>query len=325
VFIEVTNRCNLACATCVRSFLKYEPFRDLTVEEFEAIAGQFPTMERAVLHGLGEPLLNRNLPVMIRHLRSRGVSVLFNSNGTLLSPDWQKALVRSGLDEVRISLDTPDPERYERMRGKPLVHHVIENVRGLVATKTALGVDQPRISFWAIGTKETLPTLADLVRLAADAGVPEVYVQRLTFAVDDAERYGTASPEHTLFGDLTDPEGAVIDECQRLSRELGVAFQASGATDPAHSLRAAQGRELRPWSACVRPWTTAYITVAGNVLPCCMAHWADTDYGQMILGNIWEKDFRDIWNDAPYRAWRAALLSDTPNRACSGCGVDWSL
>ena len=68
------------------------------MEEFEAICAQFPAMERAVLHGLGEPLLNRHLPDMIRHLKGRGITVLFNSNGTLLTPEWQEALVRSGLD-----------------------------------------------------------------------------------------------------------------------------------------------------------------------------------------------------------------------------------
>ena len=62
VFIEVTNCCNLACATCVRAFTAYEQPRELTMEEFEAITAQFPSMERAVLHGLGEPLLNRHLP-----------------------------------------------------------------------------------------------------------------------------------------------------------------------------------------------------------------------------------------------------------------------
>jgi hypothetical protein len=56
-----------------------------------------------------------------------------------------------------------------------------------------------------------------------------------------------------------------------------------------------------------------------------MAHWADTDYASMILGNVWQNHFGDIWNDEPYRAWRSALLSATPPKACTGCGVYWSL
>ena len=325
VFVEVTNRCNLHCGTCVRAFTQYEPLRDMTMDEFTSIVAQFPDMERAVLHGLGEPLLNRHLPAMIRHLKERQITVLFNSNGTLLSAKWQEELILSGLDEFRLSLDTPDAEAYARIRGKPLFHRVIENVKGLVAAKERLGAETPRISIWAVGTKDNLHQLPDLIRLAAEMGVPQVYVQRMTFTSDPERRYGTAAPQHALFGRLTEAEAEVIDQCQRLSAALGIEFQASGATDPANSLRAAQAHHQHPWTSCRRPWTTAYITVNGNALPCCIAHWADTNYPRMILGNIWQKEFGDIWNDEPYQAWRRALLSDTPNESCSGCGVHWSL
>lgn len=325
VFIEVTNRCNLACGMCVRSFTHYEPERDLTLAEFEAITAQFPYLERALLHGVGESLLNRQLPAMIRHLKQRGVTVLFNSNGTLLSQSWQEELVHSGLDEFRLSLDSVDAESYARIRGRPLFERVVENVKGLIATKRRLGSASPRVSLWAVGSRDSLAQLPDLIRLAADMGVPEVYVQRLTFAVDPAERYGVAAAEQALFGHLSESDAGWIEECRTLSASLGIEFQASGATDPLHSLRAAQGLEGQPWEACRRPWTTAYITANGNALPCCIAHWADTDYSSIILGNIWQRDFRDIWNDEPYQAWRRALLSATPPKACSGCGVLWSL
>src|SRR5712691_3046024 len=54
VFIEVTNHCNLLCETCPRTFVTYEEPKTLSWENFLRIAGQFPDMERAVLHGIGE-------------------------------------------------------------------------------------------------------------------------------------------------------------------------------------------------------------------------------------------------------------------------------
>jgi radical SAM protein with 4Fe4S-binding SPASM domain len=325
VFIEVTNRCNLACVMCVRTFLAYEPPRDLSWEEFVAIADQFPAMERAVLHGVGEPLLSRALPDMIRYLKRRGITVLFNSNGTLLTPRWQEALVESGLDEFRLSLDAVTPELYAQLRGKPLFETVLANVQALVATKERLGVTTPRISLWCVGMQENIEQLPELIRVAAKIGVPEVYVQRLTYALDSGVQYGIGQSEQALFGRVSVRELAILDECEQLSRALGVTFQASGATDPRSSLRAAEEAACSPWRACQRPWTTAYITANGNVLPCCMAHWADTDYRGLILGNIWEKRFEQIWNDAPYQDWRRGLLTSNPPPACRGCGVCWSL
>ena len=129
VFIEVTNRCNLLCETCPRTFYTYEEPRDLTLEEFKALVAQFPQMERAVLHGIGEPLINRQLAHMIRYLKERGVTVLFNSNGTLLTPAWQEALALSGLDEYRVSMDAATAATYTRIRGVDAFDTVIVNTR----------------------------------------------------------------------------------------------------------------------------------------------------------------------------------------------------
>lgn len=58
VFIEVTNRCNLLCQTCTRTYFEREPLKSLSLNEFISIAEQFPHLQRALLHGIGEPLLN---------------------------------------------------------------------------------------------------------------------------------------------------------------------------------------------------------------------------------------------------------------------------
>src|SRR5215212_4298246 len=84
VYLEVTNRCNLRCRTCPQFFGMAERFHDLSWERFVEITDQFPRLRRAVLHGIGEPLLNPDLGRMIRHLKDRGAYVLFNSNGLLL-------------------------------------------------------------------------------------------------------------------------------------------------------------------------------------------------------------------------------------------------
>ena len=84
LYLEVTNRCNLLCETCPRTFEALEPPADMSWELFTRIVDQAPGVQRAVLHGVGEPMLVPELPRMIRYLKDRGVYVLFNTNGTLL-------------------------------------------------------------------------------------------------------------------------------------------------------------------------------------------------------------------------------------------------
>jgi radical SAM protein with 4Fe4S-binding SPASM domain len=325
VFIEVTNRCNLLCETCPRTYFDREPLKSLSLAEFIAIAEQFPLMQRACLHGIGEPLLNRELPQIIRYLKDRNVEVIINSNGTLLNEGWQRELVLSGLDQYRCSIDGATDETYARIRGANLLPRLKKGLEGLVKTKTRLGVDTPEISIWCVATRENLRGLPELLRLAHKSGVSEVYLQRMVyFAGEPAGQYGMARHDLAIFG-ADDYEETIIAECVAQSAELGIRFMAAGARDPESSLAAARPANFTPWKACMRPWTTAYVTANGNCLPCCISPFTISDYESLILGNLFEQSFDEIWNNDLYQAFRANLLSDHPNPSCASCGVYWSL
>ncbi|MEO8391353.1 MAG: radical SAM protein [Chloroflexota bacterium] len=325
VFIEVTNHCNLLCETCPRTFVTYEEPKTLTWDNFLKIADQFPDMERAVLHGIGEPLINKELPRMIAHLKARGVYVLFNTNATLLTPEWSRKLIESGLDEMRCSIDGADPKTYASIRGAPLLHKIVSNLTKFMQIQKEMGAATPRASIWMTGMKENVHELPDLLRLAAKMGVPEIYLQRMVYYYEADQAPGMMDAGHGLFDQFDMQVEQIVAECEALAQELGLMFKASGATSPRHSLEASRQRDHQPWKACLRPWTTAYITVNGNALPCCIAPFATTDYASLKLGNVFEQPFVEIWNDERYQQWREKLLSDQPHPACAGCGVHWSL
>jgi MoaA/NifB/PqqE/SkfB family radical SAM enzyme len=326
VFIEITNRCNLQCETCPRTFFQREPLKSMSFDEFVAIASQFPDMERAALHGIGEPLLNPELPEITRYLKDRNVEVIINSNGTLLSSEWQTKLVECGLDQYRCSIDSPNEETYARIRGANILPKLKNNLEGLIRTKERMGAALPRVSIWCVATKENLHELPDLICMASDLGVPEVYLQRLVFFAQKPEaQFGMARDELAIFGEFErNIEEEIVRECTTLSADLGIKFLASGGRDPINSLAAARPADFAPWQACMRPWTSAYVTVNGNCLPCCISPFATDDYGSLILGNLFDKPFVDIWNSPLYQKLRTDLLSDHPHKACADCGVSWS-
>jgi len=325
VFIEVTNHCNLLCETCPRTFVSYETPKTLGWDDFVRIVEQFPDMQRAVLHGIGEPLINRDLPRMIEHLKARGVTALFNTNGTLLTEAWGRALIASGLDEMRCSIDGARPQTYAAIRGAPLLPKIVANLRRFTRLQRDLGAPSPRVSIWMTGMRENIEELPDLVRLAAKVGVAEVCMQRMVYYVDAGQAPGMLDAGHGLFDDFDAQADRAVAEAESVAAALGVTLTASGATDPRRSLKAARQKDARPWAACLRPWTTAYVTANGNCLPCCISPFATADYESLKLGNLFERDFEGLWNDTRYQQWRTALLSDQPARPCAGCGVHWSL
>jgi MoaA/NifB/PqqE/SkfB family radical SAM enzyme len=326
IFIEITNRCNLLCQTCPRTYFTREKLKTLTFDEYLFIAEQFPAMQRAILHGIGEPLLNRQLPQIIEYLKAQGIQVLINSNGTLLTPAWQDKIVTSGLDEYRCSIDGATKDTYARIRGKDMLAKVTAGLEGLLQTRDRSGSKTPLVSIWCVATQENLAEIPDLVRLAARLGVKEVYLQRMVYFSKEKEtQYGMAQDEQAIFGRKQADQEKIIAECEMLSQQLGVHLNASGARDPRNSLAAARTAESAPWKQCTRPWTTAYVTANGNCLPCCISPFATSNYYSLIMGNVFHQSFQEIWNGERYRQFRAQFLSLHPHQACAGCGVGWSI
>src|SRR6201989_262538 len=155
-YLETTKRCNLLCTTCPRTYEELEPPADMSWDLFRRIVDQLPRIERAVLHGVGEPMLVKKLPDMVRYLKERGTYVLFNTNGTVLNEKNGRALIAAGLDELRVSLDAATPESYLTVRGKNYFHRILRNVQAFRALQEREGHDRPRVSAWLTGLRETI-------------------------------------------------------------------------------------------------------------------------------------------------------------------------
>lgn len=320
LYIETTNRCDSRCQTCVRTFVTLEPPKDLTLAELRRVVDQFPALDRVVLHGVGEPLLNRELVPMIRYLKARGATVLFNSDAITLTPERARQLVESGLDEYRVSLDAATRETYLRIRGVDRFPRVVANVRGLLRLQRYLGRPLPRVSLWFTAMRANLEELPALIRLAAELRVGQVHVQRLVW-----NGFGLAVEAQSLHRALQAREQALLDEAEALGRATGVRLSASGLTTPRASLDGDGVDEARPWAGCQRPWTLSYVTANGHVLPCCMAPWTARDYRGAILGHAFTTPFAEIWNGEAYRRFRTRFETDEPPDPCRGCGRLWSL
>jgi len=259
---------------------------------------------------------------MVRYLKERGTYVLFNTNGTVLNARNGRALIEAGLDELRVSFDASNAASYRVIRGKDYFHRILRNVRAFRDLQEREGHEKPRVSAWLTGLRETIEQLPDFVRVAAQTGVKEIYLQRLVFFDEDA--IGHATPDQALYERLTAEQSAHIEAAAALARSLGVTFGASGAaSEPGMSLKRSDNGS--PWSLCRRPWTVMYFTANGRALPCCIAPFSQRGYENYTLGDATQQTLREIWTGPAYQEFRAALLSDRPPPACKNCGLRWSL
>jgi MoaA/NifB/PqqE/SkfB family radical SAM enzyme len=323
LYLETTNRCNLLCTTCPRTYEQLEPEADMPWELFASLIDQYPNIARVVLHGIGEPMLVKDLAQRVKYLKDRKIYVLFNTNGTLLSKANGRALIEAGLDELRVSLDAAEAEVFQMVRGKDFFDKIVANVKNFTEMQRELNAAKPRVSLWLTGLRETVDQLPNFVRLAHSIGVGEVYLQRLVFFNDPMSENSLARAESALFEHTTEREEALIREAESVAKELGVMFSASGAVDPGESIK--MQRSDSPWSLCRRPWSLMYITANGRVLPCCIAPFSMKGYGSFTLGDATQNSLREIWNGQEYQHFREGLLTSAPPPACANCGLRWSL
>jgi MoaA/NifB/PqqE/SkfB family radical SAM enzyme len=323
LYIESTTRCNEFCDQCPRTHLGREADRDITLAEVRGIVEQFSVLDRVVLHGLGEPLLNRELPEIIAYLHSRGVYTLFNSNALLLTEKRGQALIESGLNELRVSLDGATAATYARVRGvnQKALPLIVRNLTQFQELKRRLSSELPRVSLWFTAMRQNFLELPQVVELAAEASVPEVYVQRFIYFGK-----GLATEDQALFHAMREQERAALHEAEQRCRELGIAFTATGSTEPVTYLgRGAASDSTQPWKGCRRPYSLAYITAHGNVYSCCFAPFTPGPLSKKKLGNAFDTPFELIWSGERYQAFRAAFESDAPWPQCGDCGTKWSL
>jgi len=323
LYLETTNRCNLLCTTCPRTYEQLEPEADMPWELFTSLIDQCPNIARVVLHGVGEPMLVKDLAQRVAYLKARNIYVLFNTNGTLLTKTNGRALIEAGLDELRVSLDAAEASVFQMVRGKDFFDRIVANVKNFTTMQRELNTPKPRVSLWLTGLRETVDQLPNFVRLAHSIGVTEVYLQRLAFFEDPVSESSLARAESALFEHTTEREEALIHEAESIARELGVMFSASGAVDPGESIR--MQRTDNPWSLCRRPWSLMYITANGRVLPCCISPFSMRGYSNFTLGDATQNTLREIWNGPEYQRFREGLLTSSPPPSCANCGLRWSL
>lgn len=296
VDIEPTISCNLKCAFCHNQKLAREQ-KNMPLAEFRKILDNFPLALRVNIQGMGEPLLNPDLPEMIAYAKAQRKFVTITTNGMLLTPEMSRRLIVAGLDRLIISLDSADPETYARLRPGARLEIVLDNIRKFLAARA--GKRRPQATIWMLALKENAGGLEAMARLAKDLGVDHLTLQkRLT-------SWGKSEWDPTI-RDLEDLDRDVEINAVWNDPELKSIFSAND--------RYTQFKK-DPAAECAWAWGGAYVSSDGRSVPCCLI--ADPDV--LSMGDLKQTDFKTIWNDEKYRAFRKSIRSGKVPEACRQC------
>ena len=231
----------------------------------------------------GEPLLNKDLPQMIREAHDAGLYTIVSTNAQALTAETAEALVAAGLSRIIISMDGLTQASYGAYRiGGDLekVKAALRYLRGAKEQSPITNHQSPIIELQCLRLRTNEHEWQELKRVYKSLGADKLTLK-------SAQLY-----------DYTDGHPLMVSDPRYNRYE-------KGADGKYHRKPRRKG--------CLRVWSGVVVTTTGDVLPCCY----DKAHAH-AYGNIMESSMAELFGNEKALAFRKAALHEQP-AICQEC------
>ena len=238
--ISLTDKCNLRCVYCMPEDMTFRPRAELLQDdEIDRLVHLFAGLgfNKIRLTG-GEPTVRHNVVDIVRRIaQTPGIkTVAMTTNGLLLNTLAQP-LAEAGLQRVNISIDTLNPEKFNKITRWGKVEDVWS---GIDATQNAgLGIKLNAVVVRNYNDKEDV---VDLARLTLSQSWQVRFIEMMPFGdVSDFQQAGIVSQEELMatisaeLGPLSPVNNGELDgeaQLYRLNGAPGTVGFISSVTQP---------------------------------------------------------------------------------------------
>lgn len=327
IYIEPTNMCNLACATCIRHSWS-EPEAHLEFRLFEKILDAVERMDSPptlFFGGFGEPLFHPEISRMVKEAKKKGCRVELITNGVLLKEEKLRALFNAGLDFLWVSIDGATPETYADVRLGNELPNILDNLQSLRLMSYRFSSKPPHLGISFVLMKRNLHDFPKVVELSQRLGARRIMVTNVlpySKEMKDEILYARSmSRFDNRFRSIDLPR---MDLNESTMRELSEVLRRFELPDIAST------QFSPPYDTC--PFVergSVSIRSDGKVSPCLsLLHDHSSFLGETkreirsyFVGDLRERDLLDIWNGSEYRSLRERLFQFdfSPCTVCNSC------
>lgn len=285
VELHLTDCCNLKCEWCTDMELRKNG-ATLETPIIESLFREFGMHGTGVtLEGGGEPTLHPHFREIVKAGETFGVDMGLISNGTV---DISDCVDR--LKWVRISLDAGTREEYKKEKGLDCFDRVLANIEKISAARN------PKETFVGIGyvlTVRNQKHLGSLVEILERMGVDYIYIRPVEEAEDIVPSLENLLELRSRLAEIT----ANTRIKYMLVINDRVVDKNGGLPCFAHSL-------------------TSIIHANGDVALC-----EKRREDPIILGNLHEGSFADIWESPAREHASQKLMNADCQKGCSACRI----
>jgi MoaA/NifB/PqqE/SkfB family radical SAM enzyme/SAM-dependent methyltransferase len=283
--IDPTSLCQLRCPHCptgveneARKSGQPVSFRDRTMladDVLDALLDEVGEYLFLIMfYNWGEPLLNKNLPSLIKKAKPWNIYTEIHSNLSLRLTDQRiEELLNSGIDTLSASIDGFSQKTYETYRRGGDFELARTNLDRLVKIRDTLGLKTRLVwGFLVFSFNEH------------ELEVARSYCEERGIIFNPREAY-TTNPDWL--------------PSYRKGKLISAAVQAPAPGPEPPSQPAAL-------SPCAWHYSYTMVNANGSVSPCCASWEQKHDFGTVVPGRV---SFADIWNNNFYRKSRAAFAN----------------
>ena len=283
--LHLTNLCNLNCEWCTDKSLKVLKVSNKKSNILKLFQYCASNGVGITIEGGGEPSLHPDFYEIVRHGSNMGLSMGLISNGVLDFSD-----IVCNFNWIRISIDASTREQYKVEKGRDLFNKVLDNLRKFNERRS------PEKTHLGVGYVLTTRNISHILELIIDMdknGIDYIYIRPVEEAID-------ITPS--------------VDELLELKAKI-IKISAQLRLKPMlviHDRYIINNDQL----PCVAHSLSTVIRASGEVMLC-----EKRRHDPIVLGNISESSFEDIWLSEKRRSVTKRLLSPKEQDGCNVCRV----
>ena len=283
--IEPTTACNLGCPECPSGLKQFSrKTGNLSLQLNKKIIDELQDHLFYINYYFqGEPFINPNFFELVTYANSKNIFCATSTNGHFLSDENCQKTIQSGLKRLIISIDGNDQKSYQVYRKNGEYEKVIAGAKNILEWKKKLNSSFPHVIFQFLVVRTNEHLVDEMKVLAKNLGVDELRIK--TAQVYDFKSGNPLIPENEKYS--------------RYIKNKNGEYQLKNNF----------------YNRCWKMWSSAVVTVNGELVPCCF----DKD-ANFKMGSLKTSNFSQIWNSEVYRSFRNQIFSDRSQiEICKNC------
>lgn len=298
---NVTSRCNLACTHCYAS-VDQNCGKELSTEQALTVIDDLAAFGAPVLlFSGGEPFTRPDILTLAKHAASKGLRVVFSTNGTLITPALAAEIKAIGVSYAGISIDGSESvhDRFRRKTGA--FKEALTGIRNCREAGVKVGL---RVTM----TQDNVADIPAIFDLMAAEQIPRICLYHLVYCGRGAD-----IASHDLAADIRRATLDLIIDKTKAMHDKGFPIEVltvdNHCDGPYLYLRML--REKNPHADEVMQLMRMNGgNSTGHGLACIS--WDGTVYPDQFwrtkpVGNVLEKPFSQIWGNPPADSLLAQL------------------